>query len=171
MRPSNTSRTDLATTMRQSTPASMIRLGRADTGSASLEFITAGVLLLVPVVYLVIALGALQGAAFAAEGAAHAAVRAQVRAVDASSARASIDGIVRLAAADFGLDPEAATAQVACAPATRDCLGRGSLVTVSVTVEAPLPLVPAFLDTALPLRIPMSASATQRVSVLGPAVP
>ncbi|HSP76545.1 MAG TPA: hypothetical protein VLO31_10065, partial [Cryobacterium sp.] len=51
---------------------------RAERGSASLEFITAGLILLVPLVYLVLAMAALQGGALAVEGAARQAARVYV---------------------------------------------------------------------------------------------
>ena len=41
-----------------------------DEGSASLEFITAGMILLLPLVYLVLVMAALQGGSLAVEGAA-----------------------------------------------------------------------------------------------------
>ncbi|RII97030.1 hypothetical protein DZF97_17400, partial [Clavibacter nebraskensis] len=58
-----------------------------DRGSAVLEFITAGVLLLVPLVYLVLAMSAIQGAALGTEGAARQAARVYVRADDDASGR------------------------------------------------------------------------------------
>jgi hypothetical protein len=48
---------------------------RDDTGTASLEFITAGLVLLVPLVYLVLTMSAIQGGALAVEGASRQAAR------------------------------------------------------------------------------------------------
>ena len=48
---------------------------RDETGSAAIEFVTAGLILLVPIVYLVVALAAIQAGAFAAEAAARQAAR------------------------------------------------------------------------------------------------
>ncbi len=76
----------------------------SEDGSASVEFITAGVLLLVPFVYLVLALAAVQGAAFAVEGAARQAARVYVRAETEADARDRADLAVRYALADFGVD-------------------------------------------------------------------
>jgi hypothetical protein len=137
---------------------------RSDAGSASLEFVTAGALLLVPVVYLVLTLGMVQGAAFAAEGAAHASARAYVQALEPAEGRTTVDEIVRLAAADFSLDDAPAATEISCVPATADCLQRDSVVTVTVTLDVPLPLVPSALDSSLPLHIPVTATAVQRVS-------
>ena len=57
----------------------------AGDGSAALEFITAGFLLLIPLVYLILAMAALQGGALSVEGASRQAARVFVQAP--SSAR------------------------------------------------------------------------------------
>ena len=139
---------------------------RSEAGSASLEFVTAGILLLVPFVYLVLALAAVQGAAFAAEGAARQAVRVYVRADTAADARARADLAVRYALADFGVDEGAAKVEVVCSPRPSTCLQRGGVVTVHVRIAVPLPFLPAGLGGGLPTAIPLDASSSQRVSVL-----
>lgn len=48
---------------------------RSESGSASLEFVTVGVILLVPLVYLVLAVAAIQAGVLATEGAARHAAR------------------------------------------------------------------------------------------------
>ena len=139
---------------------------RSDAGSASLEFVTAGILLLVPFVYLVLALAAVQGAAFAAEGAARQAARVYVRADSAADARARADLAVRYALADFGVDEGATEVEVACSPEPSTCLQRGGAVTVQVRITVPLPFLPAGLGAGLPAGIPLEASSSQRVSML-----
>lgn len=134
----------------------------ADDGSASLEFITAGMILLVPIVYLILAMSALQGASFAVEGAARQAARVYVQAEDADAARVAADRAIRVALADYGLDGDTAEVSITCSVA--DCLTRLETVTVSVGVSVALPLVPPVLETALPVRIPLEASSTQQVS-------
>ncbi|MCA1943576.1 MAG: pilus assembly protein, partial [Yonghaparkia sp.] len=54
--------------------------GCGDRGSASLEFLVAGLLMLVPLVYLILTLGTIQSAALATEGAARQAARVFVQA-------------------------------------------------------------------------------------------
>jgi hypothetical protein len=141
----------------------------SDDGSASLEFLATGVLLLVPIVYLIVAISAIQGAAFAAEGAARAAARAYVQAEDATAGDRIAQGILTMAAEDFGIDPGAASARITCVPSTRDCLQPDAVVTVTVDIQVPLPLVPAGLDAAVPLHVPVSASAVQQVSIFAAA--
>jgi len=65
----------------------VLRSSRAadDAGSASIEFLTAGMLLLVPIVYLVILVAAVQSAALATEGAARQAARVFVQAASVQS--------------------------------------------------------------------------------------
>jgi hypothetical protein len=136
-------------------------VGDAEDGSASLEFITAGIVLLVPLVYLVLALSALQGAAFAVEGGARQAVRVFVQQEDEASARSAADRAIRAALADYGLEESSATVRIDCG---RSCLAPRSAVSVDVEVAVPMPLMPSFLDVDVATAVPVSASATERVS-------
>jgi hypothetical protein len=139
---------------------------RADAGSAALEFITAGLILLVPTVYLVVALASIQGAQLAAAGAARQAARVYAQADSDADASAEASAAVRFALADFGLPQDAATVHVACAPRQDACLTRLGTVTVTVTVRAPLPLVPDVLDMRKDASLLVQAGSTQRVSRL-----
>ena len=133
----------------------------ADDGSASLEFLTVGMLLLVPLVYLVLAVAAIQAAAFAVEGAARQAARVFVQAPDTAAAAASAQRALDFALADHGIDVPA-TIAVTC---TADpCLTRQAFVTVTVDLRIPLPLMPPVLGDDLPLAVPLHATATEQVS-------
>ena len=79
---------------------------RATTsGSASLEFITVGVLLLVPTVYLVLALSALESASFGVEGAARQATRVFVQSESEGERRVRRRAPrSQVTLADYGLD-------------------------------------------------------------------
>lgn len=147
-----------------------VRHGRADAGSALVEFLGVALVLLVPVVYLVLVLGRLQAATFAAEGAAREAARVYVSAPDAAAGRArAVTAVgVALADQDFADDPSAALA-VGCSAAT--CLQAGAEVTATVQVRVPLPFVPAFVRDVVPLEVPVRAERTAAVDayrVLGP---
>jgi Na+-transporting methylmalonyl-CoA/oxaloacetate decarboxylase gamma subunit len=141
-----------------------VRVALSDAGSASLEFITVGLVLLVPLVYLVVTMSALQGAAFATEGAASQAARVYVQADDDEDAADAAARAVQFALDDYGLDAADATTTVSCRPEPRECLTRRGTVTVTVEYAVTLPLVPPTLDLALPLSVPVAASATQTVS-------
>lgn len=136
----------------------------ADDGSASLEFITAGILLLVPLVYLVSALSVLQGAAFAAEGAARQAARVFVQSPTVEQGAASAEQAAAIAFSDFGISAGVAPLEYSCQPVPDACLTRAGHVTVTVRVSVPLPLLPAFLGGENSGGIPFVATATQTVS-------
>ncbi len=135
-----------------------------DRGSAALEFVTTGVLLLVPLVYLVLTMASLQAGAFAAEGAARQAARVFVQADSLDEAEAAAERAVAFALADFGLPANAASVEVSCHPEPGDCLSRRSFVTVSVRVSVALPLTPPALTVDAPLSVALDRSATQQVS-------
>ncbi|WP_227497233.1 hypothetical protein [Planctomonas psychrotolerans] len=137
---------------------------RDDTGSASLEFVTAGLILLLPLVYLILTVATVQAAALATEGSARQAVRVFVRADTESAGRAAAERAVRVGLADFGIDADAAEVDVTCSPRPEECLRRRGSVTVSVTVAVTLPLLPTALDVDAPASIPLSGTATHVVS-------
>lgn len=139
---------------------------RDEAGSAALEFITAGLVLLVPTVYLVVALASIQGAQLAAAGAARQAARVYVQAEDDEDAAAWASSAVRFALADFELPLAAATVRVTCEPRRDACLTRRGTVTVTVSVRAQLPLVPDVLDLRRGASVTVAATSTQRVSRL-----
>lgn len=137
---------------------------RADEGSSSLEFITAGLLLLVPLMYLVLVLSAVQGAALAVEGAARQAARVFVQASSEAEGFARAQRAIDFGLDDFGLRQSDASVAITCAPNPASCLQRRASVTVAITVQVDLPLVPAVLNLRNLARIPVGASATQQVS-------
>jgi len=142
-----------------------------DTGTASLEFITAGLVLLVPLVYLVLTMSAVQGAAFAVEGASRQAARVFVGAATVAEAEEDARRAVDFALADYGLDPADAEMAISCRPDPGECLTRRGFVTVEVSTNVTLPLVPPVLDLDVPLSVPLSSSATQQVSRFWGAAP
>lgn len=136
----------------------------AEDGTASLEFVTAGMILLLPMVYLVLTMSALQAGSLAVEGAARQAARVYVRAADVPDARAEVDRAVAFALADYGLDPSVAAVTITCSPRPADCLHRQGAVTVTVGVTVALPLLPSALTVGGPANVPLRSEATERVS-------
>ena len=134
-----------------------------DAGSASLEFVTVGMIMLVPLVYLVLAVASIQAGAFAVEGAARQAARVFVQARDVGAAQASAQRALTFALADHGIAAPASIA-VACRPRPSACLTRQGFVTVSIDLTVPLPLVPPVLIGDFPLAVPLHATATEQVS-------
>jgi hypothetical protein len=138
------------------------RLPSGDAGSAVVEFVTIGVLMLVPVVYLVVVVAQVQAAAFATESAAREGARIVVTTADEERAGTLVTAAVGWALRDQGIDADPAqAASVTCS--SDPCLTPGSDVSVTVAVEVPLPAVPAFVSSAVPLSVPVSATHTQVV--------
>jgi hypothetical protein len=135
-----------------------------EEGTASLEFVTAGMILLLPMVYLVLTMSAIQAGSLAAEGAARQAVRVYVQAADTRDAEVEAERALEFALADYGIDPSAATLSIACSPRPADCLHRRAAVTVSVAVSVRLPLIPTALAHGGPLAVSLRSTATEQVS-------
>lgn len=135
-----------------------------DAGSSSLEFIAVGVIMLVPLLYLVIALGAVQEQSLGVEGAARQAARAIATAPDIASATARgeqvLDGIVE----EYGIDREAVDVAVSCGPHAPACPAAGATLIVTISTRVPLPLVPGVFGLDQASSVPVEAVAVQKVS-------
>ncbi len=126
-----------------------------DEGSAAVEFLMLTLLLLIPIVYLVLAVFTIQGASFAAAGAARDAARVLATTTDPAGATRSVESGAALAFEDFSIGV-APLVTVTCEAA--GCDEPGSLVHVTVSARVPLPLLPSFLVERA--TVPISASST-----------
>lgn len=135
-----------------------------DRGSAALEFIFVGLLMLVPLVYLVVALGQIQGQALAVESGARHIARAVATATDVSEARVRADRIAASVAREYGMDPGAMTVSMSCDPTGATCPEAGALLRVRVATRVTLPLAPPVLGLDRLAGIPVEATAVQKVS-------
>jgi len=133
-------------------------------GSASLEFITVGMVMLIPLVYLVLTISAIQAGALAAEGAARQAARVFVQATTLNNAEDAAARAVEFALDNHRVDSSVANISITCAPNPHDCLARRSFVTVQVSIVVNLPLTPPVVSGTFPLQVPLDASATQQRS-------
>lgn len=134
--------------------------GPADRGSAVVEFVFLGVLLLVPVFYLVMLLARVQAGTYAASAASREAGRAYVTSVEAGQAAGRAGAAANLAFADQGFAREGAiTMRCDGTP----CLRPEGRVQVTASVTVPLPLVPAFFAGVVPLEIPVSVTHVSTV--------
>lgn len=118
-----------------------------DRGTASVEFIWLTLILLVPLVYIMLAVFEAQRAAFAVSSASQAAGRAFVRAPDPVVGEERARQAAAVALADQGVT--GASIHLECRPTPADCLRPGSQVRVVVRVEQPLPLMPSVLGDQL----------------------
>ncbi|GGO93482.1 hypothetical protein GCM10011584_32280 [Nocardioides phosphati] len=128
---------------------SPVRRRRHDEdGSALVEFVWLGMLLLVPLVYILLAVFDVQGAAFGASAASRAAGRAYALADTDAEGLARARRAVEVALADQGVD-QPFDVRVTCEPAP-PCHRRGSTIIVRVSSRVVLPLVPAALGGGAP---------------------
>lgn len=135
-----------------------------ETGSAALEFVTVGVILLVPLVYLVIVLGSIQEQSLGAEAAARHMARAIALAPDAETAEMRSDEVLRGVVEEYGIESDSVEVSLTCVPASAECPAAGATIVVTVEVTVQLPFVPSVLGIDRALAIPLEASATQKIS-------
>lgn len=137
-----------------------------DDGSAALEFVTVGVILLVPLVYLVITLGTVQEQLLGVEAAARHTARVIGQAEDAASAAENSDALLASVIDEYGMDAESVDVSVSCTPRGTECPSAGATVVVTVGTNVSLPLVPPIFGLDRAASIPLQAAAAQKVSRL-----
>jgi Flp pilus assembly protein TadG len=137
-----------------------------EDGSAALEFIAVGVILLIPLVYLVIALGSIQEQTLGAEAAARHIARVISRAPDAVTAAERSDAVLAGIVDEYGLDADAVEMTIVCTPAVVECPSAGATIIVTVAARVQLPLVPEMLGLDRATAVPVQAEAVQKVSRL-----
>jgi len=123
---------------------------RDEGGTAIVEFVWLAILLLVPLLYIVLAVFATQRAAYAASAAARSASRAFVTSPDQQTAYARAEAAARLAFGDQGIDAADFRLVISCRPDPDRCLTPGSVVAADVRSAADLPLMPSALGDNTP---------------------
>jgi hypothetical protein len=140
----------------------MTRKRCRDEGSALVEFVYLGVLLLVPLVYVVLTAVTVQRNAFGVTTAARDAGRAYATAGSDGLGERRAEAAVRIAMHDQGIDWSPDGRVIRCDPCD---YAPGSQFTVSLHSRVPLPLVPAWLCGRRCLAgIGVSADHTERLS-------
>jgi Flp pilus assembly protein TadG len=122
-----------------------MRPRRGERGSAIVEVVWLGILLLVPLLWIVVAVFEVQGGAFAVSSAARSAGRAFALAPDDASGQRAAEAAARQALDDQGLDDVAVDVTVTCTPYPTACHSGTSIITVRVASRVVLPLMPDFL--------------------------
>jgi hypothetical protein len=125
-------------------PDALGRTAGGDEGSAVVEFVALGTLLLVPVVYFVLAVAQVQAGAFGVVAAAQQASQVLARAEPGALSDTGLTAAAQLAAADQGFAPDRLALRLECSDGA--CAEPGAVATVHATLEVPLPLVPGFTD-------------------------
>lgn len=118
-----------------------------DDGTASVEFVWLTILLLVPFVYIVIAVFDAQRAAYGVSTASRAAARAFIQSPDVATGERRARIAAEVALGDQGLP--GADIQISCLPTPGACLQPGSSVRVRISTTQALPLTPSALGSQL----------------------
>ncbi len=125
---------------------------RDEQGTAVIEFIWLALLLIIPVVYILIAVFDVQRAAYGVSAASRSAARAFILAPDVATAYERANRAAVVALGDQQV--EGATVVITCTPTPADCLTPGSSVRVAIHVTQPLPLTPTALgDQIAPITV------------------
>lgn len=126
------------------------RAERGERGSALVEVSWLGILLLVPMLWILLSVFEVQRGAFAVEAAARSAARAYALApTDADGARQA-DRVARQALADQGLEQAPLGMRISCTPYPADCHSGTSVITVRIESRVDLPLMPDVLGGQAP---------------------
>ncbi len=131
-----------------------------ERGSAVVEFVFLGVLLSLPVFYLVVTMARLQAGAYATTAAAREAGRTFVTAPEPGAASARAATAAALAFDDHGFAGQGGV-DIGCDRSP--CLQPETRVEVEASVEVALPLVPDFMDGAVPTSVTVSAHHVETV--------
>jgi hypothetical protein len=130
---------------------------RGEAGSALVELTWLGLLLLIPLVYVIVSIVTVQRSAFGATEAARAAGRAYILAPDLASAKQRAYDAARVAMRDQGVELAPSQVQIVCRPTPDSCLQPGSSVEVRLDLQVALPLVPSmFGDSAASISVDAS---------------
>lgn len=124
-----------------------MRRHRSDDGSAVVEVVWLGILLLVPLLWVVLSVFEVQRGAFAVTSAARSAARAYALAGTDAAGQEQARAAIRQALADQGGDDRDFRFTVSC---DGPCHAAGSVITVRVWHGVDLPLLPAVLGGDAP---------------------
>ena len=122
---------------------------RDERGSALVELTWLGLLLLVPLLWLVLSVFEVQRGAFAVSGAARAAGRAYALAPSDAVGQAQATAAARQVLVDQGAGDRPLGLDVTCVPAG-DCHAPGAMITVDIHSRVDLPLLPDVLGGGAP---------------------
>ncbi len=123
---------------------------RADDGSAIVELVWVGILLLIPMLWIVLSVAEVQRGAFGTSAAARSAARAYALAPNDAVGDARARSAARQALADQGLTEAPVSVAVDCAPQPGNCHSGTSVITVRIDSRVDLPLMPEILGGQKP---------------------
>lgn len=117
-----------------------------ERGTATVEFVWLTILLLVPFLYILVAVFDTQRASYAVAAASRSAARAYLQAGDPGVGEQRARAAARVALHDQDVDADVV---ITCEPSPAACLQPGSSVRVVVHTVQPLPLTPSALGDQL----------------------
>ena len=123
---------------------------RDEQGSALVELSWLGLLLLVPLLWIVLSVFEVQRGAFAVSTGARSAGRAYALAPNDAIGRERAESVVRRALDDQGLEGEPFTVRVTCTPYPHSCHSGTSVITVQVSASVRIPMLPDVLGGDAP---------------------
>ena len=123
---------------------------RGEQGSALVELTWLGLLLLIPMLWIVLSVFEVQRGAFGVSGAARAAGRAYALAPNDAVGKARAEQAAQQALADQGLADAPLEVRVSCTPYPQSCHSGTSVITVRIASRVDLPLLPDVLGGGAP---------------------
>lgn len=122
---------------------------RSQRGSGLVEVVWIGILLLLPLLWIVLSVFEVQRGAFGTSAAARAAARAYALAPNDVVGTARARAAAEQALADQGVEVRPAV-RISCTPFPRNCHNGTSVITVRIDTEVELPLFPDILGGGAP---------------------
>jgi Flp pilus assembly protein TadG len=119
---------------------------RDERGSALVEFCWVGLILFIPITWIVLTVFEVQQGAFALNGAARAAARAYALAPDDATGDERAQAVVDQTLLDQGGEGQVGEVKVSCQPFPDNCHAGTSLITITIKSGVALPFLPALLD-------------------------
>lgn len=138
------------------------RFSADESGAAALEFVLVGLVLLVPLFYLVIVLGHIQSHSLGAEAASRHLARVIATASDSERPQQVLK-VVGAIEKEYGMRGGALDVSVSCIPAADTCPYAGAIVRVTVRISVRLPLVPEVFGLDRIARVHVEAEGVQQV--------
>lgn len=123
---------------------------RDENGTALIEVSWLAILLLVPMLYIVLAVFEVQRSAFAVSAAARSAGRAYAIAPSEATGMSRARAAAAVALRDQGVEVGRSQVAITCRPAPDNCLAPGSVIDVDVAYPVALPLMPSALGGNTP---------------------
>jgi Flp pilus assembly protein TadG len=123
---------------------------RTEQGTALVEVTWLGILLLVPLLWILLGVFEVQRGAFAVSSAARSAGRAYALAPNDQVGMQRAEAVARRALADQGVEDAGVRVTVTCTPYPSDCHSGTSVITVRVFSSVEVPLLPDVLGGGAP---------------------